>query len=81
VSANNFNIALQALLEVRPFQVFTIELHGVRRFEIDYPGAIKLINGIVVIRSPGGIPILFDRESVNLIAAAPAIDVPNGPHQ
>ena len=72
MTADNFDQILQVLLLRRPFQVFTVELHGGKRFEIDSPLATVLREGKAVFIAPGGIPVWFDHDSVNQIIEAPA---------
>jgi hypothetical protein len=52
--------------------VFTVELHGGRRFAVDHPGAVVARDGVAVFLAPRGVPILFDHDRVNQIIAAPA---------
>lgn len=72
MTADNFTNMLDALRQLQPFRVFTVELHGGRRFEVDHPGALILRDGVAVFLAPGGVPIWFDHESVNQIIGAPA---------
>jgi hypothetical protein len=72
MTADNFTSALDGLKQLQPFRVFTVELHGGRRFEVDHPGALIVRDGVAVFLAPGGVPILFDYDSVNQIIAAPA---------
>ena len=72
MTAENFDHVLDALREVRPFRVFTVELNGGFRFEVDHPGAMVVRDGVAVFLAPGGIPVWFDHESVNQIVGAPA---------
>lgn len=78
MTEDNFEQTLDELLSRTPFRVFTIELHGGRRFEIDGPRATVLRKGVAVFLSPGGGPIYFDHDSVNNIYDMPASDSPNG---
>jgi hypothetical protein len=39
MTADNFDRLLQGLMGRTPFQVFTVELHGGHRFEVDHPRA------------------------------------------
>jgi hypothetical protein len=64
MTADNFNIALEGLKQRKPFHPFTVELIGGQRFEVDSPGALVVRDGVAVFISPGGMPILFDHESV-----------------
>jgi len=72
MTAENFESVLQGLRQRQPFHVFTVELHGGQRFEIDHPGAVVIRDGVAVFLAPGGIPIWFDHESVNQIIGARA---------
>jgi hypothetical protein len=72
MTAENFDQVLRALQEKQPFQIFTIELNGGRRFEVDFPHALVVRDGVAVFVAPGGIPVLFDHESINQVIVAPA---------
>ena len=72
MTADNFTNVLNALRLLQPFRVFTVELNGGRRFEVDHPGALVVRDGVAVFLAPGGIPIWFDHESVNQILGARA---------
>jgi hypothetical protein len=72
MTAENFDRVLQGLRQVTPFTVFTVELNGGRRFEVDHPGALVVRDGVAVFLAPGGIPIWFDHESVSQIVGATA---------
>lgn len=72
MTAENFDQALRGLAARNPYQVFTIELNGGQRFEIDFPGALSFRDGVAVFLAPGGVPVIFDHESINAIIAAPA---------
>ena len=72
MSAENFDGVLDELMARTPFQIFTIELHGGRRFEVDHPKAMGARYGVAVFIAPGGVPIIFDHDSVNQIIDAPA---------
>ena len=76
MTAENFDRALQALRDVQPFTVFTVELNGGKRFEVDHPRALVVRDGMAVFIAPGGIPILFDHDSVNQIIGAPSNAAP-----
>jgi hypothetical protein len=67
MTEENFNNALQALRDRRPFQVFTVELVSGDRFEVDFPGALAFRDGVAVFFRPGGAPVLFDHESISQI--------------
>jgi hypothetical protein len=67
MTAENFERVLTGLTRQTPFRLFTVELHGGQRFEVDHPGALVHRDGVAVFLAPGGIPIWFDHESVNQI--------------
>jgi hypothetical protein len=71
--ADQFTSVLEGLRQLQPFHVFTVELYGGRRFEVDHPGALVVRDGVAVFLAPGGVPIWFDHESVNQIIGAGAI--------
>jgi hypothetical protein len=64
------------LMRAWPFHVFTVELHGGRRFEVDHPGALVVRDGVAVFLAPGGTPIWFGHESVNQIIGATESNAP-----
>jgi hypothetical protein len=70
MTAENFDHVLNGLRQQTPFQAFTVELHGSRRFEVDHPGALVVRDGVAVFLAPGGIPIWFDHESVTQFIGA-----------
>lgn len=72
MTAENFDRVLKELQERQPFTVFTVELQGGRRFEVDYPRALIVRDGVAVFIAPGGVPVLFDHETVNQFVVAPA---------
>ncbi|HLW65943.1 MAG TPA: hypothetical protein VKS79_11600 [Gemmataceae bacterium] len=73
MTADNFDNVLQALRDLRPYHVFTVELHGGQRFEVDHPGALVVRDGVAVYLRPGGVPVWFDHDSVNQIIGAPRV--------
>jgi hypothetical protein len=72
MTADNFTNTLDGLCQRQPFRVFTVELHGGRRFEVDHPRALVVRDGVAVFLAPGGVPVWFDHESVNQIIGASA---------
>lgn len=72
MTAENFDVFLDALPTQQPFRVFTVELNGGQRLEVDHAGALVVRDGVAVFLAPGGRPVWFDHDSVNLIDAAPA---------
>jgi hypothetical protein len=72
MTADNFTGLLRGFQQLQPFRVFTVELHGGQRFEVDHPWALVVRDGVAVFLAPGGVPVWFDHESVNQIIGAPA---------
>jgi hypothetical protein len=72
MTAEHFDEIFQVLVERRPFTMFTVELHGGQRFEVDHPRALVVRDGVAVFLAPGGVPVWFDHDSVNQIIGAPA---------
>lgn len=72
MTADSFDRTFEALMQRTPFQVFTVELHGGRRFEVDHPRAMVVRDGVAVFIAPGGVSVWFDHESVNQIIGASA---------
>jgi hypothetical protein len=84
MSADYFEEVITGLLERRPFQVFTVELNGGKRFEVDHPHAFSIRGGSAHFISPGGMPIWFDHNSVNHVypaGAAMPTGSPSAPYQ
>ena len=72
MTADHFNETFTALIERVPFQLFTVELNTGERIEIDHSHALVVRDGAAVFLGPGGVPHLFDHESVNQIIVAQA---------
>lgn len=72
MTAENFSTVLEGLQQLQPFHLFTVELQGGRRFEVDHPRALVVRDGVAVFLAHGGVPIWFDHESVKQIIGAPA---------
>jgi hypothetical protein len=76
LTEEQFKRDLNGFSEIRPFRVFTVELNGGKRFEVDHPGAFVVRDGVAVFLAPGGVPIWFDHESVNQFVGAPSNSSP-----
>jgi len=72
MTAEDFDNVLNALRQMQLFRVFTVEVHGGKRFEVDHPGALIVREGVAVFLAPGGIPVLFDHDSILQIISASA---------
>lgn len=76
MTADNFERVLNSLADRKPFQVFTVELHGGERFEVDHPRAMVVRDGVAVFLASGGVPVWFDHDGVNQIIASAASTPP-----
>ena len=65
MAPQSFENALKALQQRKPFRPFTVELVSGDRFEVDFPNALVIRDGVAVFIGPGGVPVLFDREGVS----------------
>ncbi len=75
MTAENFEQILGALRRVQPFRIFTVELNGGQKFEVDHAGALVVRDGVAVFLAPGGVPVWFDHDSVlRIIGAGSGID-------
>ena len=72
MTVDHFDEMMTALIERVPFHIFTVELNTGARIEIDHSRAIIVREGNAVFLGPGGVPHLFDHESVNQVIVAPA---------
>ena len=64
MDAEHFERTLRAFQRRTPYRSFTVELLSGNRFQIDHPEALVLRDGVAVFIAAGGVPPLFDHESV-----------------
>ena len=64
MDADNFDRTLSAFKRRSPYRPFTVVLVNGDRFEVDYPDALVVRDGMAVYISAGGVPVLFDYEGV-----------------
>jgi hypothetical protein len=67
MEVDNFDRSLNAFKTRIPFRPFTVALVNGDRFEVDYPTALVVRDGVAVYIRAGGVPILFDHEGVSQI--------------
>ncbi|MBL8792686.1 MAG: hypothetical protein JNM56_02145 [Planctomycetia bacterium] len=65
MEVDNFDRTLNAFKKRQPFRPFTIALVNGDRFEVDFPDALLVRDGVAVYIAAGGIPVIFDHEGVN----------------
>lgn len=62
-----FTGTIQAFKRRNPFRPFTVVTVSGSRQEVDYADAIVVRDGVAIFAAPGGIPIIFDHESVDQV--------------
>lgn len=64
MEVQTFDQTLKAFQERKPFQPFTVVMIDGDRFEVDFPNALVVRDGVAIFVAAGGIPIIFDHEGV-----------------
>jgi hypothetical protein len=64
---DTFDSTIRTFKNHRPFRPFTIALVNGDRVEVDHPEAVLVRDGTGLYVGPGGIPVLFDYESVSQV--------------
>jgi hypothetical protein len=67
MGAENFEQTLNAFKSRLPFRPFTVALVNWGRFEVDFPTALLVRDGVAVYIAAGGVPVIFNHEGVNQI--------------
>lgn len=67
----NFVRSLRAFQRRIPFRPFTVALVNGDRFQVDHPEALVVRDGVAVYVAAGGVPTLFDHESVSEFIGEP----------
>lgn len=65
MEADNFDRSLIAYKRRSPYRPFTVVLVNGDRFEVDYPDALVVRDGVAMYIAAGGIPVIFDHEGVS----------------
>lgn len=60
-----FERSLRAFQRRTPFQPFTVALINGDRFQVDHPEALVVRDGVAMFIARGGVPMLFDHNSVS----------------
>jgi hypothetical protein len=63
--ADSFDQTLNAFKRRVPFRPFTVSLVNGDRFEVDYPDALVIRDGVAAYVAAGGVPVIFDHEGVS----------------
>jgi hypothetical protein len=65
MGVQNFDQTLNAFKNRKPFRPFTVVLIDGSRFEVDFPNALVVRDGVAIFVAAGGIPTIFDHEGVS----------------
>ena len=65
MEVSHFDETLNAFKNRRLFRLFTVVMVNGDRFEVDFPNALVVRDGMAVYIAAGGVPILFDYEGVS----------------
>jgi hypothetical protein len=60
-----FTETIRAFMTRSPFRPFTLVTVSGNRHEVDHPNALAFNDGVAVLISPGGAPVIFDFEGVS----------------
>ncbi len=67
----HFERSLRAFQRRTPFRSYTVALVNGDHFQVDHPEALVLRDGAAVYIAAGGVPTLFDHESVSQLVGEP----------
>lgn len=65
METENFDRTLNAFKRRSPFQPFTVVLVNGDRFEVDFPDALVVRDGVAIFVAAGGVPIIFDHKGAS----------------
>lgn len=60
-----FTETIRAFKHRTPFQPFTVATVSGSRYEVDYPDALAVRDGLAIYVGPGHVPVFFDHEGVS----------------
>ena len=60
-----FNNSIRAFRMRTPFRPFTVVTVSGGRYEVDFPEAIAIRDGVALFAAPGNVPVIFDSEGVS----------------
>lgn len=67
----SFERSLRVFQRRAPFRPFAVALVNGDRFHVDHPEALIIRDGVAVFVAAGGVPTLFDHESVSQMISEP----------
>lgn len=62
---DTFTETVRAFGNRNPFRPFTVATVSGNRYEVDYPDAVSVRDGLALFAGPGGTPVIFDHGSVH----------------
>lgn len=65
MQAESFDQSLIAFKKRLPFRPFTVALVNGDRVEVDHSDALVVRDGVAIYIAHGGVPVIFDHESVS----------------
>jgi hypothetical protein len=77
MTTEHFERTLRAFQRRTPFRPFTVALINGDRVQVEHPEALVLRGGVAVYLSVGGVPTLFDHESVSELVGD-SLPIPQG---
>jgi hypothetical protein len=60
-----FTETIRAFRNRTPFRPFTVITVNGNRYEVDYPDALAVRDGLAIFVGPGRVPVFFDNEGVS----------------
>ena len=69
MEADSFDRTLNAFKRRSPFRPFTVTLVNGDSFEVDFPEALVVRDGVAIFVAAGGVPVIFDHEGVSQFIA------------
>ena len=60
-----FTETIRAFKHRAPFKPFTVATVSGNRYEVDFPDALAVRDGLAIFVGPGKVPVFFDHEGVS----------------
>ncbi len=60
-----FTETIRAIRNRTPFKPFTVVTVNGNRYEVDFPDALAVRDGLAIFLGPGRVPVFFDNEGVS----------------
>jgi hypothetical protein len=67
MARDTFTVTIRAFKHRTPFQPFTVVTVAGSRHEVDHPDTLAVNDGLALLAGPGGVPVIFDYDSVREI--------------